>query len=102
MIHFPIIKILLVGILITTIQNKDEIILSSEIDHDQTLTNDYDYTLTGQTIIKKGVTLQLEPGVILESPDDSEAGTTSLNLEPGAKIVSGNDKNEFDPVLDLP
>ncbi len=67
MIHFPIKKILLIGILIITIQNKDEIILSSEIDHDQTLTNDYDYTLTGQTITKKGITLQLEPGVVLES-----------------------------------
>lgn len=102
MIHFPIIKILLVGLLIMAIQKKSEIIVSSEIDHDQTLTNDYDYTLPGQTIIKKGVTLQLEPGVVLESPNDSVAGTTSLNLEPGVKIISGNDKNEFDPVLYLP
>ncbi len=102
MIHFLMIKILLVGILIMTIQNKDERILSSEIDHDQILTNDYRYIINGQTIITKGVTLELEPGVALESPIDSESGTTNLNLEPGAKIITRNEDYEFDPVLDLP
>ena len=62
---------------------------SGDIEYDETWSaNDY-HLLTGQTFVKSGVTLTIEPGTTIYSNEDDGFGLApALVVERGAKIFA--------------
>ncbi len=63
--------------------------ISGDITEDVTWYANQDYLLTGQTFVKAGATLTIEPGTIIKSTQDDGTGLApTLVIERGAKIVA--------------
>lgn len=66
-----------------------QIEISGNITADETWTASNDYLLTGQTFVKDGVTLTIEPGTFIKSESDDGTGLApTLVIERGAKIIA--------------
>lgn len=67
----------------------DVVEISGDIAQDLVLKADKDYLLTGQTFVKPGVTLTIEPGTTIKGlPYDKIGRASVLVIEPGAWIVA--------------
>ncbi|HDP67738.1 MAG TPA: T9SS C-terminal target domain-containing protein, partial [Candidatus Marinimicrobia bacterium] len=63
--------------------------ISGDITTDTTWTADTDYLLVGQTFVKSGVTLTIEPGTVIKSEADDGTGLApALIIERGARIIA--------------
>ncbi len=63
--------------------------LTGAITEDRVLTADEDYLLTGQTFVKPGVTLTIEPGTTIQGlPYDRNGLASVLVVERGAKLIA--------------
>ncbi|MBN2281747.1 MAG: T9SS C-terminal target domain-containing protein, partial [Candidatus Marinimicrobia bacterium] len=63
--------------------------ISGDITADVTWYANQDYLLVGQTFVKSGVTLTIEPGTIIKSNADDGTGLApALVIERGAKIIA--------------
>lgn len=66
-----------------------QIEISGDITSDVTWTADNEYLLVGQTFVKSGVTLTIEPGTVIKSEADDGTGLAPcLVIERGAKIIA--------------
>ncbi|MBN2601512.1 MAG: hypothetical protein JXR87_05935, partial [Candidatus Marinimicrobia bacterium] len=63
--------------------------ISGDITTNTTWTADTDYLLVGQTFVKSGATLTIEPGTVIKSEADNGAGLApALIIERGARIIA--------------
>ncbi len=63
--------------------------ISGDIAENTTWTANNDYILAGQTFVKSGITLTIEPGTVIKSNADDGTGLApALVIERGAKIIA--------------
>ncbi len=74
-----------------------QILVTGNITTDQTWTADTTYLLVGQTFVKDGVTLTIEPGTVIKAnADDGNGLAPALVIERGARIIA--DGTASDPI----
>jgi len=78
-----------IAILATLILAFAQVPISGDITSNSIWTADQDYRLVGQTFVKAGVTLTIEPGTVIKAdPDDGTGIAPALVIERGAKIIA--------------
>ena len=71
-----------------------QVSISGNITSDVTWNASQEYLLTGQTFVKDGVTLTIEPGTIIKSNQDDGSGLApALVIERGGKLIADGTKS---------
>ena len=77
----------------TSIINSIEI--SGDISNDVTLSPNNEYLMTGQTFVKAGATMTIEPGTTVKSlPVDQVGAAPLLVIEPGARLLAEGTRDQ--------
>ncbi|MBD8489651.1 hypothetical protein IFO69_12920 [Echinicola sp. CAU 1574] len=76
---------------------EDEFVLSENITEDRTLESGNVYTLASRVSVLNGVTLTIEPGVIIKGEAGSGANATALIIARGGKIMAEGTAD--DPII---
>jgi hypothetical protein len=89
---FIVILMIFVGVF-TSLFGQVEI--TGDITSDVTWSENQEYLLTGQTFVKNGVSLTIEPGTIIKSLQDDGTGLApALVIEQGGKLIADGTKDK--------
>ena len=82
-------RIALVTLILASALLADPIEITGDITADETWYASNDYLLVGQTFVKDGATLTIEPGTVIKAnPDDGAGKAPALVIERGGRLIA--------------